>query len=186
MLLVLLLSGPIAVGKTSVANALVEQHQFRCLKSSDYLKSICKARSIEVSRATLQSIGDDLDEATDFRWLVDDVAGPQISTGPQHQRWLVDSVRKQRQIEHFRAAFEDTVLHVHLWASDSALQERYARRRSSSEHAEGPSSYEVAVRHPNEISSRSLKDSADLAIRLESIDAELAAAAAVLVGNKNG
>lgn len=186
MLFILLLSGPIAVGKTSVANALIEQHQFRRLKSSDHLKSICKSRSIEVSRANLQSVGDDLDEVTDFRWIVDDVARPQISAGSQDQRWLVDSVRKQRQVEHFRAAFGDPVFHVHLWASDTALRKRYERRRSSSEHAEGLTSYEVAVRHPNEISSRSLQGTADIAIRLERIDADLAAAAAVLIGNRNG
>ena len=186
MLFILLLSGPIAVGKTSVADALMEQHCFRRLKSSDHLKGICSSRSIEISRANLQSIGDDLDEATDYRWLVDDVAKPQISAELQHQRWLVDSVRKQRQVEHFRSAFGDAIVHLHLWASDVALRERYERRRSTSEHSEGLTPYEDAIRHPNERSSRALMGLADLAVRLERVDAERAAAAAVLIGDKDG
>ena len=61
MLFIVLLSGPIAVGKTSVANALIEQHQFRRLKSSDHLKDICASRTVRVSRASLQAVGDELD-----------------------------------------------------------------------------------------------------------------------------
>lgn len=171
------------MGKTSLANALIEQHKFRRLKSSHYLKDICASRGMPVSRASLQAVGDELDEATDFRWLIDDVALPQMGAEPEQHRWLVDSVRKPRQIEHFRTEFGGLVLHVHLWASEASLRQRYDLRRSSPGHAEGLTPYDVAIQHPNEVSSRALKGEADVAVLLERIGAIRAACALAHIGD---
>lgn len=167
---VILLSGPIASGKTTLADELIAHHGFKRLKSSDYLKLVCERQGYEISRSMLQQLGDRLDEETDYRWLVDDVARPQIAEDLRQHRWLIDSVRKERQIFHFRSGFGAEVLHVHVTAPDEVLKERFDRRVSSGQHYEGATTYVEAVAHPNEKSARALSRIADVLIDLGEID----------------
>lgn len=179
---IILLSGPIASGKTTLAAELIESHGFHRLKSSDYLKALCATRGLEISRANLQKVGDELDSQTDYRWLVSEIAAPRIASTPDQNRWLIDAVRKGRQIEHFRAAFGPEVLHVHVWASEEVLKDRYYRRHAAGESHEGSTSYGEAIAHPNEIASRDLMDHADLAINVHRVStAATASAIAMLV-----
>jgi predicted kinase len=175
MLRLVLLSGPLAVGKTVVANALVADHGFKHLRSSGYLKMILERRREPISREVLQIVGDRLDEETDYRWLIDKVAKPQVSNEPQQQLWLIDSVRKQRQVEHFQAEFGSATLHVHLWAPEEVLRERHQTRLDSGSHTEGGTRYDDAVAHPNEQSSRALRDVSDLSINVAMISGARAA-----------
>ena len=61
-----LLSGPIAVGKTTLADFLIREFGFHRVRSSDYLKSLAAARGIRESRDVLQELGDELDYSTDY------------------------------------------------------------------------------------------------------------------------
>jgi adenylosuccinate synthase len=176
---ILLLSGPIAVGKSTLAATLIGQHGFHPLKSSHYLRDVCRDREIQGSRASLQDLGDRLDIETDYRWLVDAVARPQLEATPSQSRWLIDSVRKERQIEHFRAAFGGRIRHLHVWAPEDVLRQRYQLRFEAGEHAEGGTSYEEAISHSNETSARGLKEVADLAANLARFDTSTLASAVV-------
>ncbi len=160
--LVLLLSGPIASGKSTLAKSLVERHQFRAIRSGQYLQAMAVARGIQINRLALQELGDGLDEATDFGWIVQDVAGPLIASDEEQSRWLMDSVRKERQVEHFRNRFGRKVLHVHLSPPDDQLRARYELRRLTPDSFEIYTTYEDAIAHQNENSSRSLGPIADL------------------------
>ncbi len=166
---VLLLSGPIASGKTSLADELIARHGFKRLRSSDHLKAVCLQQGLDVSRSSLQQLGDRLDQETDFRWLIDEVAQPQIVAEPSQGRWLIDSVRKERQVAHFRSTFGSDVTHVHVWASEEVLLQRFEGRRNSGSHSEGSTEYAAAISHPNEVSARALLKIADLAINLGEI-----------------
>jgi cytidylate kinase len=75
----LLLSGPIAVGKTAVRDELVANHRFDYVRSGRYLTEMANKHSLTVGRTSLQDLGDQLDEATDFRWLLDDVIVPALN-----------------------------------------------------------------------------------------------------------
>lgn len=173
---IVLFSGPIASGKTTLAEELIQRHHFRRLKSSDHLRSICQQQGVEVSRATLQDLGDRLDQETDYGWLVEDVVKPQIAARPQQARWLIDSVRKERQILHFRSAFGDDVFHVHVSAPEEVLRERFDLRMSGARHYEGATTYEDGIAHPNETSARALANVANLHIDLsQAAPAEAAA-----------
>lgn len=163
---ILLLSGPIASGKTSLADELIARHGFARLKSSDHLKAVCRQQGLEVSRSNLQQLGDQLDDDTDFRWLVHEVAQRQISAHLRQDRWLIDSVRKERQVLHFRSTFGSDVAHVHVWASEDVLRQRFESRRKSGSHSEGSTDYAAAIAHPNEVSARALLQIADLSINL--------------------
>lgn len=155
--MLLLLSGPVAVGKTTLRQVLIAEYGFEYVRSSGYLKQVAEQRSLGGERTNLQDLGDELDSQTDYRWLLDEVAEPAFEALPDQRRWLIDAVRKHRQVEHFRAAYGDVVLHVHLNASEMVLRQRYGERKDATP-------YDVAIQHENEIASRSLVDVADLVI----------------------
>jgi len=160
---VVLLSGPICAGKSTVGSALVTDHGFRAIRSSEYLRKVAAEHGLAADRRSLQTIGDERDGATGYRWLIDEVARPAIERMPQQGRWLLDSVRKGRQVELFKAAFP-RVLHVHIIAPESDLQRRFEERARVGKVTEAIS-YAEAIAHPNEISARSLSNIADLVLK---------------------
>ncbi|MGF6458052.1 AAA family ATPase [Pseudomonas frederiksbergensis] len=152
----LLLSGPIAGGKTSVSASLQERHGFVPISSGSFLRAQLAAQNEPIDRRNLQELGDSLDRATDFSWLIESVAKPAIDDRPDADNWLLDAVRKSRQVELFRLNFGNAVMHVHFVAAESVLQQRYAER--------GPShlaEYQASVGHPNEQNARLLGRMAD-------------------------
>lgn len=166
---IFLLSGPLAVGKTAVRLELVSQHAFAYLRSSEYLRALAKAKGLTPERLILQDLGDNLDVATDYRWLIDEVACPAIASSPGQSRWIVDAVRKTRQIEHFRDAFGDAVRHIHFTASEEILRARYEARQKSQGRAADMTPYEAAIDHDNERAARGLIGCANVVINLEEV-----------------
>ena len=156
-----LLSGPIAVGKTSVRQELLATYGFDYVRSSMYLKELANAQGQGDKRASLQDLGDRLDRETDYRWVLDNVARPGFAASPKQKSWIVDAVRKRRQVEHFREAFGALVLHVHLTAPEDVLQQRYAARLTNARDA---TPYAAAIQHENEVASRGLVEIAELAL----------------------
>lgn len=145
-----------ASGKTSVSAALRELHGFLPISSGSFLRAELAARNKSFDRHNLQEFGDSLDTATDFSWLIESVATPALEGRPDVDNWLLDAVRKPRQVELFRLRFEDTVRHVHIVAPEVVLQQRYAARGLG--HLDN---YQASVLHPNEQSARSLAGFAD-------------------------
>jgi hypothetical protein len=164
MPLLLLLSGPVAVGKSSIAHELVERHGFQIIRSGAYLAEVAAREGRQGSREALQQLGDALDQQTDYRWLIDDVTAAALHANPSHVRWLLDSVRKKRQVEHFRIRFERSVFHVHLTAMEAILRDRYRRRLSAGAEYVGDTAYEAAIAHPNETCARGLITIADFVV----------------------
>ena len=134
--MILLFSGPAAVGKSTACSVLEKFHGFIPIKSSSYLRDAARTNSREITRASLQEIGDQLDVDTDFKWLIEAVAKPQMSLMPNQQLWFVDSVRKMKQVQHFKNIFGSQVTHVHITASEELLKCRFTHRRNCS-HTKG-------------------------------------------------
>lgn len=153
-----------ASGKTSVSAALQEHYGFIPISSGTFLREQLAARNEPIDRHHLQELGDALDRATDFSWLIESVARPAIDARPQADNWLLDAVRKPRQVELFRLHFADSVRHVHIVAPESVLQQRYAERGSY--HL---AQYNASVSHPNEQSARSLAGLADKVLDTEEL-----------------
>lgn len=145
-----------ASGKTSVSAVLQEFHGFVPISSGSYLRAQLAARNEPLDRHNLQELGDSLDRATDFSWLIDAVAIPALEARADVDNWLLDAVRKPRQVELFRLRFGNAVKHVHIVAPEAVLQQRYAARGHG--HLEN---YQASVLHPNEQSARSLAGFAD-------------------------
>ena len=169
--MIILLSGPAAVGKTTICQRLIEAHDFRLIKSSDHLRSIANQMGVEISRESLQSIGDDLDAETDYLWLVEQVAIPQMQKRPEHGRWIIDSVRKGRQVEHFRKKLSDGAKHIHIGAREDVVRERFEMRRADAGFGQYERTYSEHISHPNEISSRGLREVADFVLDYSEIGA---------------
>jgi adenylosuccinate synthase len=168
------MSGPLAVGKTAVADALVEQFGFKKVSSSGHLRRVAERRDLSTGRETLRELGDLLDEETGFAWLIDDVAVPQVQSESTQTKWFVDAVRKSEQVAHFRETFAD-VLHVHFTAPEAVLKARFLARKREGDDVHVPGSYERFVAHPNEQAARSLIQIADLIIDLSRVRAHEAA-----------
>lgn len=170
-LCVLLISGPLAVGKTSIREALIARHGYAAVQSSPYLRQLAERRGITIDRANLQSLGDALDLETQYSWIVKNVALPQIAATPEQHLWVVDSVRKAEQVRLFRDYFGSVVTHVHFTCPESVLKNRYDTRSRQ----EDGISYEDAINHLNEISARDLSQIADRVVELETLTSEKAA-----------
>ncbi|PHN23312.1 hypothetical protein [Pseudomonas syringae] len=158
----LLLSGPIASGKTSVSAALQEIHGFVPISSGAFLRAQQVARAESLDRHNLQELGDSLDRATDFSWLIESVAIPALEARPNVHNWLLDAVRKPRQVELLRLRFADAVRHVHILAPESVLEQRYVTRGLGD-----LKEYQASVLHQNEQSARSLAGCADKVLGTE-------------------
>lgn len=166
---VLLLSGAIGSGKTAIAKELIRSFRFVKIASSGYLLSLIPPDELNEGddrRRQLQELGDRLDEETGYRWIVDPVAVQALEGNPDVKNWLVDAVRKRRQVELFRERFGALIRHVHLTASEEVLRSRYAEKGGD---------YDTAVAHPNEANARSLQKLADLVLDTSAAKAELVA-----------
>lgn len=176
--LLVLSSGPVAVGKTAVADLLIRDHFFKTISSSRYLRSCLERHQIECTRTKLQLHGDVLDEQTQYAWLTDRVVRPTIDADPFQQRWLVDAVRKPEQIEYLRASYK-RICHVHFNAKESVLRKRFNMRARVEDNSHSPVAYDQLRNSTSEQSVESCGLMADITIDVTSCSP--AAATALLM-----
>jgi len=122
---IILLSGPIASGKTTLGDSLVGRYGFVRLKSRELIHSLLKTQP---ERGALQLGGDALDRKTNGRWIADALVR-ELLDRPADAMVLVDSVRIEKQVNAIREAFGPRVTHVHLSAPTDELARRYRQRR---------------------------------------------------------
>lgn len=182
--IILLLSGPVSVGKTTLRDLLLANHGFGAIRSSSYLRELAAKHAGGTDRLDLQELGDKLDVQTDYRWVVDDVAVPAIDASPATSRWLFDAVRKLHQVEHFRDKFGHSVFHLHLDAPEEVLRARYERRLAGQKEPIADA-YDRAIAHDNERNSRALVNVADAVVQTHPAgDYEVLAAALTAIRSK--
>jgi adenylosuccinate synthase len=165
----LLLSGPVAVGKSWLANELIARQNFKSIRTGAYLVESARAQSLAINRTNLQQVGDALDLQTDYRWVLDSVADPAVNADTRNRLWLLDSVRKERQVEHFSTQYGASIFHVHLRAPEDVLEWRYEARRASGADYSSDTPYGIAILHPNEVAARGLEAIADLVVDVSKV-----------------
>ena len=154
---IIVLSGPVASGKTTLGNTLVKRYGFKLQKTRDLIQVVQKT---ELERGALQRGGDALDRKTKGRWIAD-ALGRTLLDLPTDVTILIDSVRIEAQVKAIRQAFGPRVTHVHLTAPLPELARRYRRRPK---HLRELSSYEEVRANETEHNVDNLKEIADVVV----------------------
>jgi adenylosuccinate synthase len=125
--LIVLLSGEISCGKSSLSGNLESKFGFKVLRSKEALKIIAeeKNKRLKEGRQPLMKIGEQLDKDTGGSWLRDFYQKDVI----ENERVLIDAVRISGQIDAFRQSYGHRVVHIHLAASPDELRRRFLKRR---------------------------------------------------------
>src|SRR5262245_14499496 len=132
---IIVLSGPIASGKTTLGDTLVERYGFSRKKTRELIRLFQKT---ELERTALTIGGDALYNKTHCRWVAYALCRALLDLPPD-STVLVDSVRIEAQVKAIRQAFGRHVTHVHLTAPLAELGRRYTKRPK---HLKELSSYE--------------------------------------------
>lgn len=157
---VVVLSGPVSSGKTTLARRLDERFKASHLKTSKLLEEISEGRVARERRA-MQQLGSRLDRETSDTWVADGFR-PEIEEMPEETVVVIDAVRTLEQIESLRSGLSRQVVHVHLTAPREELERRYARR-AKSRFAERGSYAEVLSNRTEKLVPKLAKD-ADVVI----------------------
>lgn len=166
------LSGPVGVGKSSFCEVLKARFKAERLSTRELLL----ATGAKSEREDLQAAGERLDRETDGKWVSDALA----KALPENVAdvIIVDSIRIKKQIDHIRRRFGDRfrVWHVFVDAEDAVLRARYAKRDSPIGEF---SDYDDLKRSHTERAIRSLKAVADRVIDASRCEPDSVAAQAV-------
>ena len=154
---VILLSGHISSGKSTLANGLAQRYGMNIFKTRDVL--LRRVKELNQNRINLQLAGDKLDKKTKGSWIIDAL----LRWLPSHSSDLaiiVDSIRTSDQASSLRSAFGSRVIHVHLITPLEELEKRFASRPGT----EGIKGYSDALQNETESHVDDLADIADVVI----------------------
>lgn len=160
---IVLLSGPIASGKTALADTLVERFGLLRFKTRELLVRL--APKTEVERLALQQAGERLDTRTKGTWLGEALVRELANEPDQERNVIVDAVRIENQIEAIRERFGAHVVHVHLTAPQTILAKRYSKRRGAVRELK---TYAEATKDRTEARIEALAEIADIVIDTQS------------------
>lgn len=128
--LIVVLSGEIGAGKSTLATNLAQNFGFKILKTRDALLSYSKKfkkQSHEDDRMFLQRVGEQMDKRTNGQWVVEFFQKSILD----NDKTIIDSLRIQEQIDTFRQSFGyQKVIHVYLNASGRSLEIRHFERNN--------------------------------------------------------
>lgn len=156
--LVIALSGPLASGKSELAEGLQRHFAVLLFSTREHLR----ARGAQGGRADQRTLGDELDKAGG-RWVAEGVGALlQHKAASEDVVVVVDAVRRASQVGELRSAFgPGRVMHVHVTAAQAELERRYDARAKERGDTE---SYEHARSVPTEAQVEDLAPIADVVI----------------------
>ena len=158
---IILLSGPIASGKTTLAQQLAKRFGMLVLRTREWLTSVLGNRGQE-GRSDLQIRGDHLDTETGGAWVLEGLVR-ELRGDLARRDVIVDSVRIQGQIDAIRSAYGASVSHIHMTAPLPVLKDRYSRRDIGTGISAAPD-YDDVRANQTESLVDNLKDAADIVI----------------------
>lgn len=147
----LLISGPVCSGKTTLANALERRGGMRVVRLTDMIRPPQQGFK---ARKSLQRRAAQRDRETQGEWVAE-------ALGPIHlddpAEWIIfDSAQSEAQVSAIRRAWPREVVHIHLKAPDSFLRARFDERGEN-----GIETFEMVRRSAAERRIDALEDSAD-------------------------
>jgi len=163
---IIILSGPVSSGKTTLASMLATRFSMRVVKTRQLLTNSLAEKS-SAGRIPLQNEGDRLDRVTEGRWVADELAKLVVESSPGTS-FIVDSARIAAQVTAARKAFP-AVVHVHLKAPLPTLTRRYDERRK---RESGAPTYSKVRENVTERNIGELENIADIVIDTDRCTAE--------------
>src|SRR5258708_24705210 len=103
---VIVLSGPVCAGKSTLANALASRHGFYVLATKALIREVAGA---DLDRGALQKAGEDLDRKTAGAWVGDALAR-YAEKLDENTEVVVESVRLIAQVDSLRSVFSARVV----------------------------------------------------------------------------
>ena len=170
---IVLLSGPVSAGKTSLARELARRYRFRRLATRDLILRRLPATSL--TRRAMQRAGYRLDVETGGAWVADGLAA--FMRKSRANRIVIDSVRIEPQIDAVRSHASEGVVHVHLTAPLAVLAVRYKNKGKAIKEL---SSYDQVLKDPTEEQVSNLATRADMLIDTSVVTTSQAAAEVAL------
>lgn len=155
--LIILLSGPIASGKSTVSEDLERRFGVERIKTRELIRR--RRPGVGDTRLALQRAGNSLDRETQGRWVAEELEALVRRLGADTSV-LVDSVRVPDQIVAVRRSFGPQVVHIHLTAPEEELARRYEARKRPGD----PADYAAARREKTERLVGELEADADVVI----------------------
>jgi adenylosuccinate synthase len=117
------LSGPLSVGKTTLAGGLAGEYGYEPVYVREVLRLL--AEEALASRASLQEFGRNVEMRTGGRWLAEHVRRRLM---PRARPLVIDAIRTNDQLRALHDLLRPRVAHVHLTARPDALVQRFSRR----------------------------------------------------------
>ena len=166
---IVILSGHVCAGKTTLATKLAAEFGFHHVKTWNFIKQ--RGEHLNLHRSTLQEFGEQLDRKTSGAWVRDDLQKIERNEDPETQI-VVDSVRHPGQIEFLRKAYGRRIVHVHLTAPIPRLEQRYTERKSHQTEIAELSRYSEVLANPTEAKVEELADTADVVVNSDLCNAD--------------
>jgi Adenylosuccinate synthase len=128
--IIVVLSGEICTGKSTLAEKLEQTFNFKCCKTKIGLNFFAqkKLKGKQPDREFLQKYGEQLDISGDGKWVLEYFQHLFQKDFDKNQYYVIDSVRILKQIQHIRDAYSYFVFHIHLGASKESLENRFYMR----------------------------------------------------------
>ncbi len=164
---VVLISGPVGVGKSTLAVALEQQFGIRRFRTSALLEERLQRDGVVLDRKDLQDEGERLDRQTSGEWVANELS--RVVALEEGAGITVDSVRIIDQITAIRRALGRRVAHVHLTAATETLVKRYRKRKSPIREL---ADYAMVRKNATEAQVETLAAHADLVIDTSEYDPE--------------
>ncbi len=155
---VVLLSGPVGAGKTTLAEELIVKRGFKRIFTRDAI--LRRIPDTPHTRLGLQAAGERLDSETGGRWVADELKDV-IARGQGARGIVVDAVLIPAQVAAIRNMAKRPVVHVHLTAPRHTLESRYANKRGGIQEADR---YSDLLRSATEANVDQLSELADVVV----------------------
>lgn len=173
---IVVLTGEIATGKSTLAQKLVQVFGFKHCKTKEGLAFLAEKKldGKTPDRDFLQKHGEYLDTTEEGKWVLEYFQHLFHKDFEKSNLYIIDSARILKQIQHVREAYSYFVFHIHLEASKSSLEERFYARGEIKELPanEQKEKYQRYKSDPTEQQVNTLKDEADLVIDTDMCNAE--------------
>jgi adenylosuccinate synthase len=158
---IVILSGHVCAGKSTLAAKLSEKFGFKHVKTWAFIKA--RGEHLKLERTALQNFGDFLDTKTGGAWVRDDLQKIERKE-PATALIVIDSIRHPGQIKFLRKAYGRQIMHVHLTANLQELERRYIERRKQRTDIAELESYKDVLANKTEAAVEALADNADVVI----------------------